>query len=526
MNFVLIIILASLVVIVLILLLQWKQLSQVTNKTPLLASIMTYLDALQALQERFERSLHEQMLQNRQEQANESQALRGEVTAGLAAIGDSLSIKIDSLIRSNDQKLELFRSGIEQRQDAFRSEWSEKIETLTQSIDLKFLALSQGMDQKLSHVEMTLCNQAQGAREENALAWKNLSESIINTMTGIFELQKNQLQDLRATIDSRLQSMQTENERKLEQMRQTVDEKLQGTLEARLGESFKQVSDRLEQVYRGLGEMQSLAAGVGDLKRVLTNVKNRGTWGEIQLGALLEQILAPEQYARNVATANANQRVEYAVKLPGRDGTGEPVWLPVDAKFPMEDYQRLVEAWERADAEAAEQASRQLELTLKACARNISEKYLAPPRTTDFGILFLPTESLYAEAMRRPGLAESLQREYRVALAGPSTLAALLNSLQMGFRTLAIQQRSSEVWEVLGAVKAEFSKYAGVLAKIKSKLTEAQNTVEKAETRTRVIQRKLRSVETLGEQAAVPASSWLEEELVEAGAPAEANEDS
>jgi len=278
-------------------------------------------------------------------------------------------------------------------------------------------------------------------------------------------------------------------------MRQTVDEKLQGTLEARLGESFKQVSERLEQVYTGLGEMKTLATGVGDLKRVLTNVKIRGTWGEGQLGAIIEEILAPEQFSKNVATSGTGERVEYAVKLPGRDSNGEPVWLPIDAKFPVEDYDRLIEASERGDVEAVDKASRQLEATLRLCARNLSEKYLAPPSTTDFGVLFLSTEGLYAEAMRRPGLADSIQREHRVVLSGPSTLAALLNALQMGFRTLAIQKRSSEVWEILGSIKTEFGKYAGILAKVKKKLNEAQNTIDKAETRTRAIQRKLRRVE-------------------------------
>jgi DNA recombination protein RmuC len=242
--------------------------------------------------------------------------------------------------------------------------------------------------------------------------------------------------------------------------------------------------------------MQTLAAGVGDLKRVLTNVKTRGTWGEIQLGALLEQMLAPDQYGQNVATSGTGERVEYAIKLPGRDSNGTPVWLPIDAKFPVEDYQRLVEASERGDVDAFEKASRQLEATLKSCAKSLSDKYIAPPATTDFGILFLSTEGLYAEAMRRAGLAEFIQREYRIVLSGPSTLAALLNSFQMGFRTLAIQQRSSEVWELLGTVKSEFGKYADVLAKVKRKLTEAQNTIDKAETRTRAIHRKLRDVES------------------------------
>jgi DNA recombination protein RmuC len=303
------------------------------------------------------------------------------------------------------------------------------------------------------------------------------------------------MQDLKATVDARLSTIQYENEKKLEQMRQTVDEKLQGTLEARLGQSFRQVSERLEQVYSGMGEMKTLASGVGDLKRVLTNVKTRGSWGEVQLGAIIEQILAPDQFARNVATSGTGERVEYAVKLPGRDSSGEPVWLPIDASFPMEDYSRLTEASERGDVEAAEKASRQLEMTLRLSAKTLSERHLAPPFTTDFGILFLSTEGLYAEVMRRPSLAEAIQREYRVMLSGPSTIAALLNALQMGFRTLAIQKRSSEVWETLGSVKTEFNKYAQVLVVVKQKLSQAQDSIDTAETRTRAIQRTLRDVE-------------------------------
>jgi DNA recombination protein RmuC len=296
-------------------------------------------------------------------------------------------------------------------------------------------------------------------------------------------------------------------------MRQTVDEKLQGTLEMRLGESFKLVSERLEQVHRGLGEMQSLASGVGDLKRVLTNVKTRGTWGEVQLGSLLEQILAPDQFERNVSTTGTLERVEFAIKLPGA-AIGDTCWLPVDAKFPVEDYQRLMEAAEKGDPDAVETAGRTLENTIKICARTISEKYLNPPGTTDFGILFLATEGLYAEAIRRTGLSELLQREYRVILTGPTTFAAILNSLQVGFRTLAIQQRSGEVWQTLGAVKTEFAKYAAVLSKVKKKLQEASNTVDRAESRTRVLQNHLRAVE--GSPSSIPElpSAAPEEEEV------------
>lgn len=305
---------------------------------------------------------------------------------------------------------------------------------------------------------------------------------------------------LRTEIETRLKSIEEKNEKKLDEMRQTVDEKLQGTLEQRLGESFKQVSERLEQVHKGLGEMQTLAAGVGDLKKVMTNVKTRGTWGEVQLGALLEQVLTPEQYAQNVATTGTNERVEFAVKLPGQEVQGQPVWLPIDAKFPMEDYQRLVEASEAADQEGVEKAGKDLENRVWAFAKSIRDKYVMPPATTDFGILFLPTEGLYAEMMRRTGFVDEVQRELRVTLSGPSTLLALLNSLQMGFRTLQIQKRSSEVWDLLGVVKNEFGKYSDVLAQVKTKLEQASKTIESAETRTRQIQRKLKNVEEVASE--------------------------
>jgi len=311
------------------------------------------------------------------------------------------------------------------------------------------------------------------------------------------------LEALRGVVDARLRGLQEESAKRLEEMRLTVDEKLQGTLEKRLGDSFRLVSERLEAVQRGLGEMQTLANGVGDLKKVLTNVKVRGTWGEIQLGSLLEQILAPEQFVKNVATRPGSlERVEFAIRLPGRgdDGQGE-VLLPIDAKFPLEDYQRIVEASERGDAAGVEAAARQLEARLEGCARDIHQKYVNPPYTTDFGLLYLPTEGLYAEVTRRPGLLEVLQREHRVSVAGPTTLAALLNSLQMGFRTLAIQQRSSEVWQVLGGVKAELGKFGEVLAKVEKKLAEASTTLELVATRRRVLERKLKTVEIPAAQA-------------------------
>jgi DNA recombination protein RmuC len=307
-----------------------------------------------------------------------------------------------------------------------------------------------------------------------------------------------QLRLLSDANERRLVALQEGNEKKLDQMRATVDEKLHATLEQRLGESFKQVADRLEQVHKGLGEMQNLARDVGALNRVLTNVKTRGIFGEVQLAGLLEQVFTPEQYAANVATIpGSSERVEFAIRLPGQRDDGAPLWLPIDAKFPREDYERLLDAQDRADAPAAEAAAKAIETRLRLEAKAIRDKYVAPPHTTDFAILFVPTEGLYAEALRRPGLLEALQREFKVMLTGPTTLLATLTSLQMGFRTLALEKRSAEVWEVLGAVKTEFGKFGDILAKTKKKLEEASNTIDQAETRTRAMQRQLKSVEAL-----------------------------
>ena len=365
---------------------------------------------------------------------------------------------------------------------------------------------------------------AQQARQELGTTLKYSSDSLQQRMSENVRLQKDQLDSfsqqlmamtklneeklhaMRKTMADQLQAMQADNTKKLEQMRATVDEKLHSTLEKRLGESFKQVSERLEQVYKGLGEMRNLATGVGDLKKVLTNVKTRGTWGEIRLSHILEQILTPDQYDVNVATKkNSNERVEFAIKLPGQDQDHDKiVWMPIDSKFPQEDYQRLLDAQEAADKDQAEKSIKNLETRIKVEAKYIKEKYLDPPNTTDFGIMFLPVEGLYAEVLRRPGLCDTLQRDYRIVVTGPTTLAALLNSLQMGFRTLAIEKRSSEVWELLGAVKTEFGKFGEVLAKTKKKLQEASNTIDKAEVRTRAIERKLRKVQEVPQPDAVP----------------------
>jgi len=334
---------------------------------------------------------------------------------------------------------------------------------------------------------------------ENVRTQKDQLDSFAKQLVAMTRLNEEKLEAMRKTMETRLRVMLEDNSRRLEQMRAIVDEKLQSTLEKRLGESFRQVSDRLEQVYKGLGEMRTLATGVGDLKKVLTNVKTRGTWGEIRLSHILEQILTPDQYEVNVATKkNSSDRVEFAIKLPGPDTDKQKVvWMPIDSKFPQEDYQRLIDAQEAADKELAEKSIKSLETRIKAEARYIREKYIDPPDTTDFGIMFLPVEGLYAEVLRRPGLCDTLQREYRIVVTGPTTLAALLNSLQMGFRTLAIEKRSSEVWELLGAVKTEFRKFGDVLAKTKQKLREASNTIDQAEVRTRAIERRLRKVQQL-----------------------------
>jgi DNA recombination protein RmuC len=319
----------------------------------------------------------------------------------------------------------------------------------------------------------------------------------------VAQASETRLDALRRTLEERLDMLRAENAQKLEQMRSTVDEKLQATLEQRLGASFRQVSERLEQVHRGLGEMQSLATGVGDLKRVLTNVKSRGTWGEVQLGALLTDLLQPGQYAQNVATRpGSKERVEYAVRFPGRSDDGAPCWLPIDAKFPLDDWQRLQDAIERADAAAVDASRRALDQFFKVQARMIRDKYVETPHTTDFAILFVPTEGLFAEAMSRPGLADTLQREFRVTLAGPTNLAAMLNSLQLGFRTLAIENRSTEVWRVLGAVKTEFGRFGALLAKTKDKLDQVGRTLDDASRKSTTIARKLRDVEALPEDEA------------------------
>ncbi len=356
---------------------------------------------------------------------------------------------------------------------------------------------------QLEAMRQAMTLQAQNGREEQASALKRFGDTINQSLTTLTESNAQRMAEVRATLEAKIRDLQTDNGARLEEMRKTVDEKLHATLELRLGESFKLVSDRLDKVHQGLGEMQQLAIGVGDLKRVLTNVKTRGTWGEVQLEMLLEQMLTPDQYGKNVETVpGTGERVEFAIKLPGQIDGGAPVWMPIDAKFPKEQYERLSEAADRADADGVAVAGRELERAVRGEAKTIAEKYLSPPLTTDFAILFLPTEGLYAEVMRRPGLADDLQRTHRVSIAGPSTLSALLNSLQMGFRTLALEKRSSEVWQVLGAVKTEFGKFGDVLAATKLTLERAAKNIDQAETRSRQMARKLKSVEALPSDAA------------------------
>jgi DNA recombination protein RmuC len=364
----------------------------------------------------------------------------------------------------------------------------------------------QSMHEKLERIERELRTEitesSRGGRQELTQNLALFQQSQVQQLT----LMQKSIGD---TLNQQLQQLQKSNADKLDEMRRTVDEKLQTTLEKRLSESFKQVAERLEQVHNGLGQMQKLADGVGSLQRVLTNVKTRGMFGEVQLEALLEQVLTIEQYGKQVETKpRSNQRVDFAIRFPGRGGAdGEPVWLPIDAKFPREDYERLLDAQDRADAVAAEVAAKALEVRIRTEAKSIAESYLAPPHTTDFAILFLPTEGLYAEVLRRPGLMDTLQRDYRVTLAGPTTLLAMLNSLHMGFRTLALEHQASEVWKVLGAVKTEFERYGDWVEKVREQVQKAADTLDRADTRSRQMRRALKNVEALPEgeaQALLP----------------------
>ncbi len=356
------------------------------------------------------------------------------------------------------------------------------------------------------HMQRQL-QEARHSRQELQQHFTQLQQALGQQLQRLNQDSHQSAEQLRGTLNERLATIQADNAAKLEEMRRTVDEKLHATLEQRLGESFKLVSDRLEQVHKGLGEMQSLASSVGDLKRVMTNVKTRGTWGEVQLGAIIDNVLTPDQYAKNVKTLpDSNELVEFAIRLPGRDGA-QPVWLPIDAKYPVEHYQRLQNAMDEADKAGMAAAGQALESSIRGEARKIAAKYVAPPHTTDFAIMYLPTEGLFAEVMRRPGLVEAVQNECRVVITGPANLAAMLNSLQMGFKTLAIEQRSSEVWGVLGQVKTEFAKFGEVVEATRKSIDAAAKKFEQVDVRTRAIQRKLRDVQELPDAAALAAAS-------------------
>lgn len=394
----------------------------------------------------------------------------------------------------------LIHAGNDKMEREVRREIVDNGRTNRQELSTTFATFQQTLTRQSAEAIRTQNSQIDTFGQQLALLQKTLSDTLVMQLQSVSESNVRRMGEVRETLEKQLTQLQATNSAKLDEMRKTVDEKLQTTLETRLGESFKQVADRLEQVHKGLGEMQTLAQGVGDLKHLLTNVKTRGIFGEAQLSALLEQVLTVDQYAAQVVTQPGSKNtVDFAIKLPGRSDSGKPLWLPIDAKFPNEDYERLLDAQQRADVLGAEAAGKALETRIRLEAKSISDKYISPPHTTDFAILFLPTEGLYAEVLRRPGLMESLSRDHRITLAGPTTLLAMLSSLQMGFRTLALEKRSSEVWQVLGAVKTEFGKFGEVLAKIKSNAETMINTVSSAEQRSRVMGKALRNVEALPE---------------------------
>ncbi|HYW57990.1 MAG TPA: DNA recombination protein RmuC [Polaromonas sp.] len=396
--------------------------------------------------------------------------------------------------------LAVMTAGHDKVEREVRREINDSARASREELATAFATFQQTLVKQSAEATRTQNTQIDAFAQQLTLLQKTLSDTLTTQLQSVSESNARRMGEVRETLEKQLAHLQQTNSAKLDEMRQTVDEKLQTTLEARLGESFKQVADRLEQVHKGLGEMQTLAQGVGDLKHLLTNVKARGIFGEAQLSALLEQVFSVDQYAAQVITRRGGKNpVDFAIRLPGRSDSGDPVWLPIDAKFPNEDYERLLDAQQRADVLGAEVAGKALEVRIRQEAKSMSEKYIEPPYTTDFAILFLPTEGLYAEVLRRPGLMEVLQRDYRVTLAGPTTLLAMLNSLQMGFRTLALEKRSSEVWQVLGAVKTEFGKFGDVLAKVKSQTETVLNTLSNAEQRSRVMGKALRNVEALPE---------------------------
>ena len=417
--------------------------------------------------------------------------------------------------KANTELLVGMSAGHDRLERELRREISENSRSSRLELAATFATFQQTLVRQSAEAIRSQNSQIDAFGQQLAQLQKTLSDTLVTQLQSVSESNARRMVEVRETLEKQLTQLQQTNSAKLDEMRKTVDEKLQTTLETRLGESFKQVADRLEQVHKGLGEMQTLAQGVGDLKHLLTNVKSRGIFGEAQLAALLEQVFTADQYSAQVITRRGGKNpVDFAIKLPGRSDSGEPLWLPIDSKFPNEDYERLLDAQLRADATGAEAAGKALEGRIRMEAKSISEKYIEPPFTTDFAILFLPTEGLYAEVLRRPGLMESLHRDHRITLAGPTTLLAMLNSLQMGFRTLALEKRSSEVWQVLGAVKTEFGKFGDVLAKVKTQTETVLNTLNSAEQRSRVMGKALRNVEALPETESIrliPLEKDLEE---------------
>ncbi len=417
--------------------------------------------------------------------------------------GDHSAEQIQQAQQQTQQLQQAIASSSERLERELRTEIQESARGGRQEIMQTLATFQQTLVQQSAEATRTQNSQMDAFAQQLGLLQKTLSDTLTHQVQMLSESNARRLTEMRGTLETQLAQLQQSNTSKLDEMRQTVDEKLQATLQARLGESFKQVADRLEQVHKGLGEMNTLAQGVGDLKHLLTNVKTRGMFGEAQLASLLEQVLAPDQYvAQHPTVPGSKNRVDFAIRLPGRSDDGQPVWLPIDAKFPNEDYERLLDAQSRADAVQADLCSKALEARVRLEAKSIAEKYLEPPYTTDFAVMFLPTEGLYAEVLRRPGLMEALQRDYRITLSGPTTLMAMLNSLQMGFRTLALEKRSSEVWQVLGAVKTEFGKFGDVLAKVKEQTQTVLNTLDRAQTRSNVMHRALRTVDALPEAQA------------------------
>lgn len=473
------------------------------NLQPLLAS----LESLDKGIARLEGGMKDDLARNREEMSRSSKETREELTNSFHTLGESVSTRMTQIAEMQKNQLDTFSDNL----GALTRTNEEKFGKLTETLAAKFDSIQAGMETnaKNNRDELTASLKSFQDQFKTSIAeFNKLQEQKFDTLSRkqaeLLQTTEQRLDKMRDVIEAKLKSIQDDNNEKIERMRQTVDEKLHKTLEDRLGQSFKIVSERLEQVQRGLGEMQTLANGVGDLKKVLANVKTRGSLGEYRLEMILEQILAPEQYQKNVVVKpGSRENVEFAIKLPSKDTENESIWLPIDSKFPQNIYQILLDAYDKADPELVETAIKQLETEIKKLAKGISDKYINPPLTTDFAIMFLPFEGLYAEVVKRPVLFETLQRDFRVNISGPSTIAAFVHSLQMGFRTLAIQKRSSEVWAILGAVKTDFGKFGDLLDGVSKNLETASNKISQASKKSRTIERKLKSVEALPQQEAI-----------------------